>query len=111
MKIKSILLGLFVFALATGSQAQTRTPKVDKKQYLQQKRISNGVKEGKISRKEAHSLKKQQRHINRAKKRAKADGVVTKPERAKLHVKQKRARRHIASKKHYLGPIQSVEKR
>ena len=99
MKIKSILLGLFVFALAAGSQAQTNTPQISKRQKTQQKRIHKGAKDGDLTKKEVYRLEKQQRRINRSKKRAQADGVVTTKERAKIHKQQNHASRHIAHRK------------
>lgn len=95
MKIKLLLFGLFLIGFTFSTEAQTVTPKVTKRQVNQQKRIHQGVKSGELTRKEVVHLQKQQAHIQRTKKRVKADGVVTKRERAKLHRKQTRASKNV----------------
>ena len=100
MKIKSLIIGLFVFGICLSANAQTGTPKVKDRQINQQKRIVKGVANGELTKKEYKQLQKDQRKINRAKKRAKADGKVTKKEKVRLHHNQNKASRKIARKKH-----------
>jgi hypothetical protein len=100
MKLKLIMLGIFCFGLTFSAQAQTATPKVSKRQVNQTKRIKQGVHSGELTRGETAALKSQQRSINRTKRRAKADGNVTKKERAIIHTRQNRANKNIARKKH-----------
>lgn len=95
MKIQKLFLGLVFVLFAMAASAQTATPKVTDRQVNQQKRIVKGAKSGDLNKREAVKLEKQQRRINRSKKRAKADGKVTKKERVKLHTRQNRASRNI----------------
>lgn len=108
MKIHQLLL---VAALGTGAiglaQAATTapadpsaTPRIDKRQANQQKRIDQGIASGSLTQKEADRLKAEQARHARAEEKAKADGVVTKKERARLISKEKRSSKHIARQKH-----------
>ena len=92
------ILGLFIFAIIGTTQAQT--PVVKKRQVNQQKRIVQGVRTGELTKAEVIALEKQQRNINRTKKLAKSDGVVTKKEKAIIHHKQNRASANVYRKKH-----------
>jgi lipopolysaccharide export LptBFGC system permease protein LptF len=96
---------LFVFVLlaltaSTFTLAQTATPEINKTQRNQRARIHQGVKSGELTRREARSVVKQQVHIQREKRLAKADGIVTPKERKHIRLDQKRASRNIAAKKH-----------
>ena len=108
MKIHHFLL---VAALGTGAiglaQAATTapadptaTPRIDKRQANQQKRIDQGIASGNLTQKEADRLKTEQARNARAEERAKADGVVTKKERARLNARENRSSKHIARQKH-----------
>ncbi|RMG21228.1 MAG: hypothetical protein D6730_18680 [Bacteroidetes bacterium] len=81
-------------------QAQTATPKVSKRQVHQQKRIHKGVKSGEVTGKEYVALQKQQRNVRRHKRAAKADGKVSRRERARLHAHQTKASANIYRAKH-----------
>ncbi len=98
MKRVLILSGFLLFATLFVVNAQ-RTPKANARQAAQQGRIAEGVQSGEISRAEEAKLRAQQRHINRTKKQAKADGVVTPAERGQINRKQNRASRNIAVEK------------
>jgi hypothetical protein len=91
------------FALIGGisffASAQT-TPGVAKKQVKQSIRIDHGVANGELTRREARKLKKQQRHIQVEKQIAKADGVVTRKEKAHIRHDQRVANRSIRRQKH-----------
>jgi len=93
----SIVVGILFFWTAN---AQSVTPKVDKRQNIQKERIEKGIQNGELTRKETRLLAKEQRHIKRAERRAKSDGVVTRRERVRLDRKQDRANRHIGRAKH-----------
>ena len=95
MKAKTIALTLALSGFALAATAQTATPVVNTKQKTQRVRIAHGVANGSLTRREAKALKMEQRHIRRVERRAKADGVVTPRERARLARKQKIAGRHI----------------
>lgn len=100
MKIKLMFVGLFVFAFAFTSQAQTYRSKVVKKQVKQHHRIHQGLKSGELTKKEAVTLKKQQRRIQKTKKAAKSDGVILPKEVLKISTLQNRANAAIYRKKH-----------
>lgn len=88
------MVGVSFFAAAQS------TPKVTKTQVKQTARISHGVANGELTKREAKMLKRQQRHIRNEKRIARADGVVTKRERANIRRDQKIANRSIYNQKH-----------
>ncbi len=100
MKKALIILGLFVFGVATFTNAQSKTPAVTKRQVNQQKRIVHGVKSGELTKGEVIQLERQQKNIQQTKRAAKADGVVTKRERVIIHHKQNKASANVYRKKH-----------
>lgn len=100
MKIKLVIIGMFLFGFTFTTNAQTTKKKVVKTQVNQQKRIKQGVKSGELTKGETIRLQKQQANIQRTKRKAAADGVVTRKERAVIKTKQKKASKNIARKKH-----------
>jgi len=99
MKAKLVLLGLLFIGFSAGSFAQS-IPVSNKIQRNQIKRIVHGVKTGELTKGETKKLVGQQIHINRTKRRAKADGNVTRRERREINRKQHRANSNIYHKKH-----------
>ena len=99
MKKKIMFAALIIIGFTVASNAQN-TPVVDAREQNQKARIRDGVKDGELTKKEAVGLRAEQRHVKKVEARAKADGVVTPAERAKLDRKQDRASRHIAKQKH-----------
>ncbi len=99
MKRTMVLCGLLLLGSAL-SLAQTATPHVTKRQLKQQARIEQGVKSGELTAGETKRLELQQGKIQADKRKAKADGVVTPAERAKLAREQNRASRKIYRLKH-----------
>ena len=108
MKIRHLLLAA---ALCTGAMGlaqaattapadPTATPRIDKRQANQQKRIDQGIASGSLTQKEADRLKAEQARHARAEEKAKADGVVTMKERARLNARENRSSKHIARQKH-----------
>jgi hypothetical protein len=101
MKRTAVVLVAMCVCLSFGFvQQQDKTPRVNKRETLQQKRINQGIKSSQLTPKEANRLKKQQVKIREDKAKAKADGKVTRKERAKLTKEQNRANRAIYRKKH-----------
>ena len=100
---RSIFLYVTVLALVVAasafSQTQTQTPVVDQREKNQEKRIDQGIKSGEVTKGEAARLEAQQGRIKVDEAKAKADGVVTGKERAKLHREQERASKNIYRKK------------
>ena len=78
------------------------TPGVDARQSRQQLRIDNGVASGALTPAEEARLQSGQARVDRMESRFKADGVVTRWERARLHGVQDRQSRKIYRKKHNL---------
>jgi hypothetical protein len=96
-----------LFMLATLSalsvstaMANTATPRLDRREARQHARIQQGVQSGQLTAGEAAKLRAGQAHVQNMECRAKADGVVTPIERAKLTHAQNRQSRHIARLKH-----------
>ncbi len=100
MNLKTVLLGVTVALFCSTGFAQTTKAKVNKRQNVQQKKITQGVKTGELTKKEATVLRHQQKDIAATKRAAKADGKVTKKERAIINKKQNVAAKKIATKKH-----------
>jgi hypothetical protein len=101
MKIK-IFGGLLVAALAITSiaQAQTHTPVINHREHRQEKRISQGVRSGELTRNEAHHLRADERTIRNDKRIAKADGYVSRAERKNLRHQENKTSRAIYRDKH-----------
>ena len=100
---KNLIKAGFVLAfvtLASAGFAQTKTPEVTKRQVNQQERIEQGVKSGELTRPEAAKLEAREAKIQHDKKEAKADGVVTPAEKAKLNREENRSSRAIYRQKH-----------
>ena len=96
--VKMLLaIALSVPALAF---AQTKTPRVDQRQANQQQRIDQGVASGSLTQHEANRLERGQQRVDNIEARAKADGVVTREERARLHQAQDTQSRRIYAQKH-----------
>lgn len=92
---KVLVIFSFISFISLSVHAQERTPKADARQQVQRERIQHGKQSGEVTRHEAALMHKEQKHIRRTERRAKADGDVTAAERRKLDRKQDRASRHI----------------
>ena len=86
--------------LAFAAQAQTTTPRIDKRETRQEDRIQQGAASGTLTARETQRLEKEQAHIDKMQDRAAADGQVTKKERAKITAAQHEASQDIHRKKH-----------
>jgi hypothetical protein len=96
--VKTIaVLSLVLPALAF---AQANTPRVDQRQANQEQRIDQGVASGSLTQREANRLDHGQQHVDNMENRAKADGVVTRGERARLHQAQEVQSGRIYAQKH-----------
>ena len=101
MKSIQLASALVITLLAGSVLAQnTETPRIEKRQERQQKRIANGIESGALTAKESANLEKREAKIETDKQAAKSDGVVTKAERAKLEHEENRASKRIFAKKH-----------
>lgn len=97
---KALFIICAVSFLGTISFAQTQTPQINKTQKKQVERIKEGVKKGELTDKETKVLVKEQKHIQKEKVAAKADGKLTKAERKHIKKDQLKASKDIAEKKH-----------
>ena len=70
------------------------------RQAHQRERIGNGVQNGELTMRETRRLAAGQVHLNRVERRAKADGVVTRRERAHLQHEANQQSRRIYRQKH-----------
>lgn len=93
-------LAAIAIVLPTLAFAQANTPGVDRHQANQERRIDQGVTSGSLTQREANRLERGQQHVNNMENRAKADGVVTRQERGRIHHAQNVQSNHIAQQKH-----------
>ncbi len=82
MKIVKALAAIAI-VLPTLAFAQA-TPGIDQRQANQERRIDQGVASGSLTPREANRLERGQQHVANMENRAKADGVVTRQERARI---------------------------
>mgnify|MGYP001221528739 FL=1 len=99
MKISHALIAL-ASILPSLAFAQANTPRVDQRQINQERRIDQGVASGSLTRYETYRLGRGQQHVANMESRAKADGVVTRQERAHLYRAQDRQSERIYAQKH-----------
>lgn len=99
MKNTTLLLALLILA---GSVvfAQTKTPQINKTRKHQVERIKQGVKSGELTKQETKVLASGQKHIQKEKAAAKADGIVTPVEKKHIVKDQIKASKDIARLKH-----------
>jgi hypothetical protein len=101
--MKKILVTLIIaglFGIFTTIVAAQKTPRVDRRQSNQKYRTRQGVGSGELTRREAKSIRRSTKRINRYEKRAKSDGTVTRRERTRLNRMENRNSRKIFRKKH-----------
>ena len=82
-----------------GAYAQSMST-IDQRQDYQQDRIEHGIRDGQITSSEARRLEQGERAIDRAQARARADGVVTQQERARIDRMTDRESREIYQQSH-----------
>jgi len=97
---KVVFLFVVISFLGTAAFAQTQTPKINKTQKHQVERIKDGAKSGELTKKETKALVNEQKQIQKEKKMAKADGVVTPAEKKVIKQDQAKASKDIAKLKH-----------
>jgi hypothetical protein len=95
---KSILI--VVLAVIAIAPALAGTPRLDSREHHQRARIHNGVASGELNRAETRRLAAGQYQLRAAEARAKADGVVTGGERARLQHEANQQSRRIYRQKH-----------
>jgi uncharacterized membrane protein YebE (DUF533 family) len=84
-------------SMGFAQNSKTDTPRVDRREQNQQKRVADGVKDGSLTSGEAAKIEKDEAKIQQDEAKAKADGVVTSEERKKLNRELKKTSREIHS--------------
>ena len=99
--MKKIVTALMLGALTLGSVGAAQAA-VNARQLNQQRRIDAGTRSGKLSPREAASLKAEQRSISNqeARMRARHHGHLTARDKQIIHARQERANHDILAKKH-----------
>src|SRR4029450_13745384 len=100
-KFRSIPYAVLSGSLLVGGSAYAQSMySIDQRQDSQQDRIERGIRSGQITRSEAYRLEQGERAIDRAQGRARADGVVTSQERARIDRMVDREGREIYRQSH-----------
>jgi uncharacterized membrane protein YebE (DUF533 family) len=101
MKLLYVAAAFVLACVALSALAQTEsTPRIDKRQANQERRIEQGQKKGQLTEKEAARLEKGQARVQKMEERAAADGKVTKKERARIEKAQDRQSKKIYRERH-----------
>lgn len=91
---------LFTALMSSGVALAQSTPRVDKRQEYQDKRIEKGVASGQLTDKEAARLEKGQARIQKMEEKTLSDGKVTKREKRRIEHSQDQQNRHIRRERH-----------
>jgi hypothetical protein len=95
---------LLVVAIASvvsiSAFAQANTPGIDQRQANQEQRIDQGIASGQLTQREANRLERGQQRVDNMENHAKADGVVTPKERARIQHAQNVESKRIYRQKH-----------
>ncbi|MGJ5182171.1 hypothetical protein ACQR16_36190 [Bradyrhizobium oligotrophicum] len=97
--MKSILIAALALVVTSGASF-AGTPLIDARQNAQSHRIYNGIVSGRLTYPETQQLVRGQIHVQKLENQAKADGVVTPFERARINVAQSVQGARIFWKKH-----------
>lgn len=108
MRTKMLFLVLLL-AFASAVQAQRHASGIRHRQVQQGKMIARGIHRGQIDRFEARQLVHQQRHIQRAKHRAKCDGRIGRGERQRIAMRQMQAGRQIQRMRRQPPPFRRAQ--
>jgi hypothetical protein len=97
--MRTFILASLVLAV-TSASSFAGTPLINARQNAQQHRIFKGVQQGDLNFNETLKLEQGQQRIQNLKNQAKANGVVTPLERARIHAAQNIQSARIFLKKH-----------
>ena len=99
--MKTILVAALAAAFAVPALAQTQsTPRIDKRQELQDRRIEQGEESGALNEREAARLERGQERVQKMEDKAAADGRVSAKERVRIERAQDKQSRRIYRQKH-----------
>ena len=97
--MRTFILASLVLAV-TSASSFAGTPLIDARQSAQQHRIFKGIQGGDLNFNETQKLLKGQARVQNLENKAKANGVVTPLERARIHAAQNIQSGRIFLKKH-----------
>lgn len=97
--MKTVILASLLLAV-TSATSFAGTPWINARQNAQQHRIFKGVQQGDLTFGETQRLLKGQARVQKLENNAKADGVVTPLERARIHAAQDIQSARIFLKRH-----------
>jgi len=95
-----LILGLLTLTGLPAAAQNVNDPRIQERELKQQQRIQQGIQSGQLKPGEANRLERQQTRIKATEDRMKADGNLTRAERAKLTRMQNRASQNIYREKH-----------
>ena len=98
--VSTVVAAVLACSAWAASAAGTDTPRIDARQAKQEQRIDQGIASGELTKREARRMGRQQKAVDSAENKAKADGVVTAQERKRLSRAQNATSRHIYRQKH-----------
>ena len=101
--MKRMLATAMVLIATTAGVAQAYSPgssDIDRRQANQERRIEHGLRDGSLTRGEAHRLTDQQRRIDQMEREARRDGYVSQREAAEIRRAQNFASRSIWRERH-----------
>jgi hypothetical protein len=93
MALAMLLTGAYYLSVQCVKPAGVRV-----QQIVQHKKIKQGIASGKLTGREAAHLKGQQAYIQRAKRKAMRDGVLTRGERLRIKSEQAKASHYLRAK-------------
>jgi uncharacterized membrane protein YebE (DUF533 family) len=95
------LIAAVTLAASAGALSMTASADgIDRRQTNQERRITDGVRSGTLTRTEAQRLEAEQGRIREMERRARADGHVDRYERFRINQAQNAASRHIFRETH-----------
>jgi hypothetical protein len=93
---KSIIAAIVATVFASPGYALAQsTPRIDKRQDMQEERIERGVESGQLTKKEARRLERGQAKVDRLEDKASHDGRLTQRERDRIDTAQDRQSERI----------------
>jgi hypothetical protein len=97
-------IAVTVLLSAAALPALAGTPGLDTREHNQRERIAQGIRSGELTRPEARRLVRGEVRLHRHERIARADGIVTRAERFRLHREADRMSARIWRQKHDRQP-------
>jgi len=97
---KTVIMLAVMAVIELGFADVSIAGRIGKRQIRQNKQIHQGVKSGELTVHETNLLMLEQHRIQRTKKRALIDGILTPKERLRMEIMQDKTNRHIYRLKH-----------